>query len=120
MLENLKHLKGKNINNVFFVLKGELLPSSVILEGMIEQYNYFIESVEKAEKIVSSASNPLQIRYVNTVRKNVAPAEAEMQYDPQYVDQGNEIQKDLELIKIYTALQLELPSIDSIRKRLKR
>ena len=36
MLENLKHLKGKNINNVFFVLKGELLPSSVILEGMIE------------------------------------------------------------------------------------
>lgn len=120
MLENLKHLKGKNINNVFFVLKGELLPSSVILEGMIEQYNYFIESVEKAEKIVSSASNPLQIRYVNTVRKNIAPAEAEMQYDPQYVDQGNEIQKDLELIKIYTALQLELPSIDSIRKRLKR
>lgn len=121
MKENLKHLKGQSINNVFFVLKGQLLPSSTILEGIIKQYNYFIESVEQAEKIVSSASNPLQIRYTNTIKKNIAPSVAASKYDPNYVHQGNAIEVDLKQIKINTALKLELPSIDSIRKdRLKR
>ena len=129
MNKNLKHLKGQAINNVFFVLKGELLPSSVILEGIIKQYEYFIESIEKAEKLVSSAANPLQIRYTNAIKKNALPvnsddkeekskAEAAItRYDPDYVHSGNAIQADLQKIKINTALQLELPSIDSIRNR---
>ena len=121
MKENLKHLKGQSINNVFFILKGQLLPSSTILEGIIKQYNYFIESIEQAEKLVSGAGNPLQIRYTNTVRKNIAPAEAALKYNEKYVDKDNKIAEDLKLIKINTALKLELPSIDSIRKdRLKR
>lgn len=126
MDDNLRSLKGAAINNVFYVLKGELMQSSYILQGIIEQYNYFINAIDNKRK---KNNNNLIITYNNDIPKNVIPVTDfpllnnnpehpvyDIRYNEQYVHKDNQIEADLAKTSIKTILQLEIPSINDIMK----
>lgn len=91
------------ISNTFFILKGELIPCSQIVEGLIKQYEYFLDnSNEKPDEV-------LHISYKNLVKPNIVDSHGA--YDESLVQLGEEYKKNLAKISIRTSLKLKIPSI---------
>ena len=115
--EILKSLQGQRLHNVFWVLKGEIFPSSFILDGVIRQYRYFLDYWD-AQKNNNLSS--VIFDYSNTIQRNVIPGGVQFERAPysvwgyQYVHTGNQLEDDLKRIKLKIHLQLQIPSIASL------
>lgn len=109
----LQSLQGKSINNVFFILKGTIYPSSYILQGLIEQYYFLLENWNKYQKR-SIAQKTLVFNYTNNIEKNLIGNKDDEgkpfdQVGSQYIN--TDIESLLKKIKITSYLKLEIPSI---------
>lgn len=107
-----KELKDNSAINVFFVLKGEIFPSSMILKALIQQYEYFIEP-EKTQEI-----SVLKLDYSNTIKPTEVPIDqATKEFQPNYVipnQQDSDINNLLSQIKLKTSLTLKVPSMKEL------
>lgn len=104
--EQLKEeLKDNRAINVFFILKGQIFPSSAILSALIEQYEYFINGINKKSQY------PLTLKYINPIQVTKVPDnDATLQFQPEYVVTNTE--NLLSRIKLKTSLTLTIPSMN--------
>lgn len=120
--QEILNVVGNNFKNIFFTLKGELIPVSEIYRGMLEQYKILKNYVD------DKAIQTLKINYINKMTMNLYKqgdfAEEYVfenglggigfRYDPSKIHQGDEFLKDLSKISFSTKLQLKIPSLESI------
>lgn len=118
----LESLQEKSINNVFFILKGTIYPSSYILQGLIDQYYYLLNDWEQYKKS-SIAKKTLVFYYTNDIEKNLI--ENKEDEGKPFIEVGNkyirtDIDNLLKKIKITSYLKLQIPSIAELEKLYKR
>lgn len=98
--------------NIFFVLRGEIFPSRLILYGLIEQYKYLL-GYRKAY----NHKQKFHLKYVNNIQIPEIPTDdSTRQVQLEYVTQGSQIKNLLKQITISTSLTLVIPSIDTLIK----
>ena len=119
--EYLEYLGGESVNNVFFVLKGQIFPCSYIVEGLIKQYNFFLESWKDYNKKNNTYKKTLVINYTNDVRKNLVNSQDERKLVSQghvkgggeeHIKKGADLNQYLQKIKYRHYIRLSLPGID--------
>lgn len=114
----LSSLRNSGVNNVFYIVKGEIFPSSYILQGLINQYHYLQDYINDKMKITDYGKSKLQIGYSNNIKVVVSSREDESK---PFVEVGEnyvrrDIRKELQKIKINSILHLEIPSIEDLNK----
>lgn len=123
--DTLSSLQEKSINNVFFILKGEILPSSWIVQGLIEQYNYLNNEASKYhqkniknKRVVMNYHNNIKKRYVQDISGDENYDEKKA-YDPTFIPSETETNAYLDKIGFNFYLKLEIPSIEELMKNYK-
>ena len=119
----LEMLEGNSVNNVFFVLKGEIFPCSYIVNGLIKQYEFFLNSWKDYNKKGNAYKKTLIVNYTNEVPRNYVTQAQEKtltvfgHYDgggAHYVHtwQNGKIQQDLKKIKYRHYIRLAIPGVN--------
>lgn len=102
-----------SVRNIFFVLKGQLIQSSAIVEGLIEQFQFF--AFQSRNKMKDYTNPVLKIDYTNNVKPNVYiegdAAIPGAPFDRNLIETGSEYRNELANIKFSTALKLEIPGL---------
>lgn len=108
--DNLKDLQ--NVRNIFFVLKGKLIQSSALVQGLIEQYKFFKENYGNN---VKDSNSILDISYTNTVKANIITSGEESKpgakFNRNLIETGSEYENELSKIYFSTALKLQIPGL---------
>lgn len=98
-----------NVQNIFYILKGEIIPSAKILEGLIEQYKILAGlDTQQIER------NNMRILYKNLIERKVVKPETDLdKFDRSYIVEGEQAKNLLSQVTLTTSLILNLPSIRS-------
>lgn len=98
--------------NIFFVLRGEIIPSRTVLQGLLNQYRYFLDKTQTKPDI-----NTIKLKYNNEIEPTEVPVEnATREVQMEYVVAGAEAENLLKKIKLSTSLNLTIPSIKELEK----
>lgn len=123
--DTLTSLQGKSINNVFFILKGEIFPSSWIVQGLIEQYNYLLNEADKYhqksvknKRVVMNYKNPIKKRLVQDISGDENYKE-NSPFNPMFIPNETETNALLDSVTFNFYLKLEIPSIEELMKYYK-
>lgn len=102
------------IQNVFFVVRGELIESASIIKQLIAQYDFFIENVQEWRK--QRKNSIWEMKYENDIPKNLIRLKAgeSLKYKPAYVKSKNLLSN----ISISTAVNIKVPAMNA--KEIKR
>lgn len=115
--------QGLVIDNLFFVLKGELIQTSAILSGILKQYEILEEGLEQNWRQYD-LTHKMNISYRNNIEKNfksIGGFSQNIKYQPEWINQ--DIDSLLKDVSIKTSLQLQIPSLSELgvlRRRRKR
>lgn len=104
--------KNFTARNIFFVLRGEIIPSRTVLQGLLNQYRYFLDKTQTKPDI-----NTIKLKYNNEIEPTEVPVEnATREVQMEYVVAGAEAENLLKKIKLSTSLNLTIPSIKELEK----
>lgn len=109
-------IENIGVNNIFFVLMGELIQGSDLLEGLIQQYKVYLGQE------VNNASTSFLYSYQNSIPENVHSVynsdgtfnEWAFQANEDWVNYGEGKNNLFDKITLRTGLRLKIPSINKL------
>lgn len=101
--EIMNDLQG-DIQNIFFVVRGELIEAASFLEELINQYKQVLQETKNIQSI-------LNITYINNTSKNYQ-ANAPLKYDSDLINQNGSLND----IKISTVMNITVPAMKNLKK----
>lgn len=93
-----------DIQNIFFVVRGEIIEAASFLEELINQYKYVLQETKNVQNI-------LNITYINNTSKNYQ-ANAPLKYNSSLINQNGSLNN----IKIKTVMNITVPAMKNLKR----